>query len=67
MQELQRRRKSRQLKGHNCEVALHQPLWVIKELVNPTLIACLKIEQFSRWTDKQDLDFAHVQDYKGLC
>ncbi|XP_028110652.1 RINT1-like protein MAG2 [Camellia sinensis] len=43
LQELQRQRKSRQLAGHNREVALHQPLWSIEELVNPLAIEALII------------------------
>ncbi|MCE0480612.1 hypothetical protein HAX54_037631 [Datura stramonium] len=39
LQELQRQRKSRQLVGQNREIALHQPLWAIEELVNPISIA----------------------------
>jgi RAD50-interacting protein 1 len=35
LQELQRKRKSRQLVGHDREIALRQPLWAIEELVNP--------------------------------
>ncbi|KAF2315974.1 hypothetical protein GH714_040769 [Hevea brasiliensis] len=58
LQELQRRRKSRQLEGHNREVALHQPLWAIEELVNPISIACQR--HFSKWTDKLEFIFALV-------
>ncbi|KAJ4824178.1 RING-finger protein mag2 [Turnera subulata] len=58
LQELQRRRKSRQLEGHYKEAALHQPLWVIEELVNPITIACQK--HFSKWTDKPAFIFALV-------
>ncbi|KAJ9140436.1 hypothetical protein P3X46_031085 [Hevea brasiliensis] len=58
LQELQRQRKSWQLERHNREVALHLPLWAIKELVNPISIACQKL--FSKWTDKLDFIFALV-------
>ncbi|GAV73011.1 RINT1_TIP1 domain-containing protein [Cephalotus follicularis] len=58
LQELQRRRKSRQLEGHNREVALHQPLWAIEELVNPISIASQR--HFSKWLDKPEFIFALV-------
>lgn len=58
LQELQRRRKSRQLEGHNREIALHQPLWAIEELVNPLSIACQR--HFSKWVEKPDFIFALV-------
>ncbi|XP_052179607.1 RINT1-like protein MAG2 [Diospyros lotus] len=58
LQELQRRRKSRQLEGHNREVALHQPLWAIEELVNPIAIASQ--HHFSKWVDKPEFVFALV-------
>ncbi|KAK3010885.1 hypothetical protein RJ639_011155 [Escallonia herrerae] len=58
LQELQRHRKSRQLEGHNREVALHQPLWAIEELVNPLSIASQR--HFSKWVDKPDFIFALV-------
>ncbi|KAK2973520.1 hypothetical protein RJ640_010575 [Escallonia rubra] len=58
LQELQRERKSRQLEGHNREVALHQPLWAIEELVNPLSIASQR--HFSKWVDKPDFIFALV-------
>lgn len=58
LQELQRRRKSRQLEGHNREVALRQPLWVIEELVNP--IAVASQQHFSKWIDKPEFTFALV-------
>ncbi|KAE9445546.1 hypothetical protein C3L33_22557, partial [Rhododendron williamsianum] len=58
LQELQRRRKSRQLEGHNREVALHQPLWAIEELVNPMSIASQR--HFSKWVDKPEFIFALV-------
>ncbi|KDP31230.1 hypothetical protein JCGZ_11606 [Jatropha curcas] len=58
LQELQRRRKSRQLEGHNTEVALHQPLWAIEELVNPISVACQR--HFSKWINKLEFIFALV-------
>ncbi|KAK8537573.1 hypothetical protein V6N13_096609 [Hibiscus sabdariffa] len=58
LQELQRQRKSRQLEGHNREVALHQPLWAIEELVNPVSVACQR--HFSKWIDKPEFIFALV-------
>ncbi|KAL1541610.1 RINT1-like protein MAG2 isoform X2 [Salvia divinorum] len=56
LQELQRKRKSRQLEGHNKDVALHQPLWVIEELVNPLSIASQR--HFSKWIEKPEYIFA---------
>ncbi|PIN14416.1 hypothetical protein CDL12_12951 [Handroanthus impetiginosus] len=58
LQELQRRRKSRQLEGHYKDVALHQPLWVIEELVNPISIASQR--HFSKWIEKPEYIFALV-------
>uniref|UniRef100_A0A5B7BIY7 Putative RINT1-like protein MAG2 n=1 Tax=Davidia involucrata TaxID=16924 RepID=A0A5B7BIY7_DAVIN len=58
LQELQRCRKSRQLEGHNREVALRQPLWAIEELVNPLSIASQR--HFSNWVDKPEFIFALV-------
>lgn len=58
LQELQRQRKSRQLEGHNREVALHQPLWAIEELVNPVAVASQR--HFSKWIDKPEFIFALV-------
>ncbi|CAN0901634.1 RINT1-like protein MAG2 [Linum grandiflorum] len=58
LQELQIRRKGRQLEGHNREVALHQPLWAVEELVNPISIACQR--HFAKWTDKPEFIFALV-------
>lgn len=58
LQELQRRRKSRQLEGHNREVALRQPLWVIEELVNPISVASQ--QHFLKWIDKPEFTFALV-------
>lgn len=60
LQELQRRRKSRQLDGHNREVALQQPLWAIEELVNPISLAAQC--HFSKWVDKPE--FIFVLTYK---
>lgn len=58
LQELQRRRKCRQLEGYNWEVALHQPLWAIEELVNP--ISLVSQRHFSKWVDKPEFIFALV-------
>ncbi|XP_068308462.1 RINT1-like protein MAG2 [Pyrus communis] len=58
LQELQRRRKSRQLEGYNRELALHQPLWVIEELVNPISLASQR--HFKKWVDKPEFIFALV-------
>ncbi|XAR50071.1 hypothetical protein NMG60_11004297 [Bertholletia excelsa] len=58
LQELQRQRKSRQLEGHNREVALTQPLWAVEELVNPVSIVCQRY--FSKWIDKPEFIFALV-------
>ncbi|CAN1299964.1 RINT1-like protein MAG2 [Linum perenne] len=58
LQELQIQRKGRQLEGHNREVALHQPLWAVEELVNPISIACQR--HFTKWTDKPEFIFALV-------
>lgn len=58
LQELQRQRKSRQLEGHNRELALHQPLWAIEELVNPIAVASQR--HFSKWTDKLEFIFTLV-------
>ncbi|XP_024018556.1 RINT1-like protein MAG2 [Morus notabilis] len=58
LQELQRRRKSRQLEGYSREVALHQPLWVIEELVNPISLASQR--HFSKWVEKPEFIFALV-------
>ncbi|KAG6635432.1 hypothetical protein I3843_11G041400 [Carya illinoinensis] len=58
LQELQRRRKSRQLEGYYKEVALHQPLWAIEELVNPISLASQR--HFSKWIDKPEFIFALV-------
>ncbi|KAF5204125.1 Rint1-like protein mag2 [Thalictrum thalictroides] len=58
LQELQRRRRSRQLEGHNREIALHQPLWAIEELVNPISLASQR--HFSKWVEKPEFIFALV-------
>lgn len=58
LQELQRRRKSRQLEGYNLEIALHQPLWVIEELVNPIFMASER--HFSKWIENPEFIFALV-------
>eukprot|EP00268_Persea_americana_P065438 TRINITY_DN8737_c0_g2_i1.p1 TRINITY_DN8737_c0_g2~~TRINITY_DN8737_c0_g2_i1.p1 ORF type:complete len:668 (+),score=139.22 TRINITY_DN8737_c0_g2_i1:1406-3409(+) len=58
LQELQGRRKSRQLEGHNLEVALHQTLWAIEELVNPISLASQR--HFSKWVEKPEFIFALV-------
>ncbi|KAJ4980288.1 hypothetical protein NE237_031125 [Protea cynaroides] len=58
LQEMQRQRKSRQLEGYNREVALHQPLWAIEELVNP--ISLSSQHHFSKWVDKPEFIFALV-------
>lgn len=58
LQEVQGRRKSRQLEGHNQDFSLHQPLWAIEELVNPLSIASQR--HFSKWTDKPEYIFALV-------
>ncbi|QCE11632.1 RINT-1/TIP-20 protein [Vigna unguiculata] len=58
LQELQRKRKVRQLDGHDREVALQQPLWVIEELVNPLSLASQR--HFSKWIDKPEFIFTLV-------
>ncbi|WOK96865.1 RINT1-like protein MAG2 [Canna indica] len=58
LQELQRRRKSRQLSGNNLEIALRQPLWVIEELVNPIMVAAQCF--FLKWHDNPEFIFALV-------
>lgn len=58
LQELQRRRKSRQLEGYNHGISLHQPLWGIEELVNPLSLASL--HHFQKWVDKPEFIFALV-------
>ncbi|XP_015883539.3 RINT1-like protein MAG2 [Ziziphus jujuba] len=58
LQELQIRRKSRQLEGYSRQVALHQPLWVIEELVNPISLASQR--HFSKWVEKPEFIFALV-------
>lgn len=65
LQELQQRRKSRQLEGYKQNVALHQPLWAIEELVNPLFVASQ--QHFAKWVDKPEFIFALsykvVKDY----
>ncbi|KAL6633548.1 hypothetical protein ACP70R_026219 [Stipagrostis hirtigluma subsp. patula] len=56
LQELQKRRKARQLKGHNVDNQLRQPLWVIEELVNPISVAAQ--HHFSKWAEKPEFVFA---------
>ncbi|KAL6583961.1 hypothetical protein OROMI_003250 [Orobanche minor] len=58
LQELQRKRKSRQLQGHYKDIPLHQPLWVIEELVNPISIASQR--HFSKWIENPEYIFALV-------
>ncbi|MED6158353.1 hypothetical protein PIB30_031983 [Stylosanthes scabra] len=58
LQELQRQRKARQLEGHDREVALRQPLWVIEELANPLSLASQR--HFSKWVDKPEFIFTLV-------
>lgn len=58
LQELQKRRKSRQLSGHNLEIALSQQLWVIEELVNPIMLSAQRY--FVKWHDKPEFIFALV-------
>lgn len=60
LQELQRRRKSRQLEGYSKELSLQQPLWAIEELVNPVSLAAQ--DHFSKWIDKPD--FIFILTYK---
>ncbi|OMP05965.1 RINT-1 / TIP-1 family protein [Corchorus olitorius] len=58
LQELQGQRKSRQLEGHNLDIALHQPLWAVEELVNPVSVASQR--HFSKWIEKPEFIFALV-------
>ncbi|KAK9116787.1 hypothetical protein Sjap_015734 [Stephania japonica] len=58
LQQLQSRRKSRQLEGHNLKVALSQPLWAIEELVNPISLASQS--HFAKWVDKPEFIFALI-------
>ncbi|KAJ4813987.1 RINT1-like protein MAG2 [Rhynchospora pubera] len=58
LQQLQRRRKCRQLAGHNLQTLIRPPLWVIEELVNP--ISILAERHFSKWVDKPEFVFALV-------
>ncbi|KAL5213347.1 hypothetical protein ABZP36_024194 [Zizania latifolia] len=56
LQELQKRRKTRQLQRHIVNNQLRQPLWVIEELVNP--IAAAAQHHFSKWVEKPEFVFA---------
>ncbi|XP_074272768.1 RINT1-like protein MAG2 isoform X2 [Silene latifolia] len=58
LQQLQRRRKARQLQGYNNIVAQYQPLWGIEELVNPLSLASQT--HFQKWIDKPEYIFALV-------
>ncbi|KAI3963419.1 hypothetical protein MKW98_022841 [Papaver atlanticum] len=58
LQELQSRRKSRQLEGHYHEVAMRHPLWAIEELVNPISLA--SEHHFKKWVEKPEFIFALV-------
>lgn len=58
LQELQIQRKCRQLAGLKQEIALHQPLWAIEELVNP--ISIISQRHFVKWIDKPEFIFALV-------
>ncbi|XP_021759959.1 RINT1-like protein MAG2 [Chenopodium quinoa] len=58
LQELQRKRKSRQLEGYNHNTSMYQPLWGIEELVNPLSLASL--HHFQKWVDKPEYIFALV-------
>uniref|UniRef100_A0A7N0VF60 Uncharacterized protein n=1 Tax=Kalanchoe fedtschenkoi TaxID=63787 RepID=A0A7N0VF60_KALFE len=58
LQELQKRRKSRQLEACKQKVVQNQPLWAIEELVHPMSIVFQR--HFSKWTDKPEFIFALV-------
>ncbi|KAK4790844.1 hypothetical protein SAY86_031257 [Trapa natans] len=58
LQQLQSRRKYRQLHDGHREVALQQPLWAIEELVNP--ISLSSEHHFAMWTNKPEFIFALV-------
>ncbi|ONK73898.1 uncharacterized protein A4U43_C03F720 [Asparagus officinalis] len=59
LQELQSRRKTRQLEGQNLAMAaFRQPLWVIEELVTPISLASQR--HFLKWAGKPELIFALV-------
>ncbi|CAO2835147.1 unnamed protein product [Amaranthus hypochondriacus] len=58
LQELQRRRKSRHIGGHNHDLSLYQTLWGIEELVNPLSLASLP--HFQKWVDKPEFIFTLV-------
>ncbi|EPS63107.1 hypothetical protein M569_11680 [Genlisea aurea] len=63
LQELQRRRKCRQLQRHRTDVSLRESLWVVEELVDPITIACHR--HFSKWVDKPEYIFALVSKLTG--
>ncbi|KAF7085833.1 hypothetical protein CFC21_089211 [Triticum aestivum] len=56
LQELQKRRKARQLHGHDMGNQPRQPLWVIEELVNPLSAAAQ--HHFSKWVENPEFVFA---------
>lgn len=58
LQQLQSRRKFRQLEDRYREVALRQPLWAIEELVNP--ISLSSERHFAKWTNRPEFIFALV-------
>lgn len=58
LQEFQMRRKARQLSDFNLTKSIHQPLWVIEELVNPIALAFQNY--FSKWSGKPEFIFALV-------
>ncbi|KAL9228775.1 hypothetical protein vseg_004319 [Gypsophila vaccaria] len=58
LQQLQRRRKLRQLDGYRTSVTHYQPLWGIEELVNPLCLA--SHTHFQRWIEKPEFIFALV-------
>ncbi|KAK9757689.1 hypothetical protein RND81_01G179500 [Saponaria officinalis] len=58
LQQLQRRRKLRQLEGYSTHDAPYQPLWGIEELVNPLSLA--SHTHFQKWIEKPEFIFALV-------
>jgi len=60
LQELQQSRKSRLLQGYNRDIALHQPLGAIEELLNPLSLA--SHHHFKSWLNKPEFIFAHLQN-----
>ncbi|CAN6479284.1 unnamed protein product [Victoria cruziana] len=56
LQDLQMRRKTRQLVGHGRETVLHQPLWAIDELVNSLVLTLQR--HFLNWVNKPEFIFA---------